>query len=307
MDELAASTLAALKRSATPAEQQLSALNSLKSSIKHQRVAESAQPIVLECIRVSITSKTSSTLVTAGFATLSHFIKRLHLQEQVSAIFAPRGNILPILLEKLGEQKEAQRSAASQCLCDLWSAKPADIDNAIREKAIQGTNARAKETGMQWVAKMHREQNIPFRVFVSPIVECLDHADGAVRECAKAVVVDLFKYVLLLSGVMPSRRRHCEHHFSLPAGDLLSSETCRRLTLTQRLSKQRKGRPEATAGGSQCPQVDCDIYSFTARYTRRRRVDGIDSITTSHLIDIGKTAVASANACRRGPGRCSSR
>ncbi|KAB8337296.1 hypothetical protein FH972_021597 [Carpinus fangiana] len=193
MDELAANLLSQLKRSSAPVESKLALFNQLKSNIKHQRVPESAQGPTLECIRLAIISQISTPLVNTGFSALGHFIKRLSLQDQVSAIFAPRQNIVGVLIEKLGDQKETHRSAASQCLCDLWSAKPDVIEKAIRDGAIGSSHARAKEAGLQWVAKMHADQSMPFRNFVSPMVECLDHQDGTVRDCAKIALVDLFR------------------------------------------------------------------------------------------------------------------
>lgn len=193
MDELAANLLSQLKRSSAPVESKLALFNQLKSNIKHQRVSESAQGPALECIRLAIISQVSTPLVTTGLSALGHFTKRLILQDQVSAIFAPRQNIVGVLLDKLADQKETHRSAASQCLCDLWTAKPEVVEKAIRDGAIGSTHARAKEAGLLWVVKMHNEQGMPFRNFVSPMVECLDHQDGTVRDCAKNALVDLFR------------------------------------------------------------------------------------------------------------------
>lgn len=41
--------------------------------------------------------------------------------------------------------------------------------------------------------QMHDEQQVPFRGFVGPIVECLEDADGTVRDTAKNSLVDLFR------------------------------------------------------------------------------------------------------------------
>lgn len=156
MDELAASLLSTLKRSSAPIEAKISLFNSLKSSIKHQRIPESAQPTTIECIRLTITSQSSLSLVNAGFSALGHLIKRLTIQEQTNALFTSRANLLPLLLEKLGDVREANRIAASQALCDLWPVKQTEVEKVIREGAIQGSNARAKETGMDWVTKVRQ-------------------------------------------------------------------------------------------------------------------------------------------------------
>ena len=154
MDELAQNLLNTLKKSSASIDTKLNLFNSLKSNIKHQRIPESAQATTVECIRLAITSQTSSTLVITGFSTLSHLIKRLTLQDQVIAVFSPRINILSCLVDRLGDPKEYCRAAALQCLCDLWPARPADVEKAVRDGAVLNTNVRAKESGMQWVVKV---------------------------------------------------------------------------------------------------------------------------------------------------------
>lgn len=157
MDELAASVLATLKRSSAPVETKLSLLNSLKSSIKHQRIPESAQLATIECIRTAITAQTSATLVTAGFATLTHLIKRLGIQEETDALFTQRANLLPLLLDKIGDVKEVHRHSASQALTEFWGLRPVEVEKLIRETAIQGSNIRAKETAIEWVTRVGEE------------------------------------------------------------------------------------------------------------------------------------------------------
>ena len=103
MDELAQNVLATFKKASASAESKLTIFNNLKSNIKHQRVPESAQGPTLECVRLAITSQTSSSLVTAGFSTLTHLVKRLSLQEQAHAVFGPRSQIIPALPDRLGD------------------------------------------------------------------------------------------------------------------------------------------------------------------------------------------------------------
>lgn len=193
MDEVANSTLATLKKTSASAEAKIAAVIALKSSIKHQRVPETAQATTLECLRLAITSQVSSSLVATGFSGLSHLVKRLTLQDQTPVLFSQRTNLLGILAEKLGDAKEAHRTAASQLLCDLWPSKTVEVERVIKETAIQGTHVRAKLEGISWVKKMHEEQQLQFKTFVSPIVECLEDADGTVRDAAKNNIVELFR------------------------------------------------------------------------------------------------------------------
>jgi len=212
MEEQAQTLLATLRKSSVPIESKLTAFNNLKSSIKHLRVPEPSQAAIFECIKLAISSQTSPTLVATGFGTLGHLIKRLSLQEQTVIIASQANKLLPILLERLGDARESHRNAASQTFSDLWPYSPADVEKSIREGAIAGHNARAKEMGMLWVVKvsssfhepaqrrlmlsfsqMNQDQGLQFRTFVPFLVACLEDPDGTVRETAKSVIVELFR------------------------------------------------------------------------------------------------------------------
>ncbi|MBE7181314.1 MAG: hypothetical protein INR71_08910, partial [Terriglobus roseus] len=127
------------------------------------------------------------------FSTLGHLIKRLNLQDQGSVIVAQSAKLLPILLERPGDAREANRAAASSTLADLWPLCKEKVETLVRDGAMAGSNARAKETGMKWTVKMQKADGFHFRSFVPYLVAGLEDADGVVRETAKAAVVELFK------------------------------------------------------------------------------------------------------------------
>ena len=154
MEDQAQTLLATLRKSSVPVETKLAAFNNLKSNIKHLRVPEGSQAIIFECIKLAIGAQTSPTLVSTGFSTLGHLIKRLSLQEQTSTIASQTNKLLPILLDRLGDARESHRNAASQTLSDLWPYCHAEVEKTVREGAIAGHIARAKEMGMLWVVKV---------------------------------------------------------------------------------------------------------------------------------------------------------
>jgi CLIP-associating protein 1/2 len=194
MEEQAQGLLATLKKSNVAVDTKVVAFNNLKSSIKHQRVAESCQPVIFECVRLGISSQTTPALVTTAFATLGHLIKRLSLQDQTPTIAAQASKLLPILQDRLGDAREPLRNAASQLFDDLWPYSKAEVERVIREGALGGNSARAKEMAMLWVVKMNRSEGLPFRSFVPSFVSSLEDPDGGVRETAKSCVVELFRY-----------------------------------------------------------------------------------------------------------------
>ncbi|KAF1811639.1 ARM repeat-containing protein [Eremomyces bilateralis CBS 781.70] len=193
MEDQAAALLTALKKSTISVEQKATLFNKLKSDIKHLRVPEPAQATIFECIRIAIGSNTSPQLVSTGFASLGHLIKRLHLQDQDNTIAAQANKLFPLLLERLGDARESHRAAASQTLADIWPYDHADVEHVIKANALQGNNARAKETAMQWVVKMNKTEGLPFRAYVPYLVTALEDADGQVRESAKSAIIELFR------------------------------------------------------------------------------------------------------------------
>ncbi|KAF2998879.1 suppressor of tub2 mutation [Curvularia kusanoi] len=193
MEEQTAALLAALKKQAsTNVDKRLDLFGSLKSSIKHQRVPESCQADILECIRIAMTAQTSAQLVTTGFSTLSHLIKRLVLQKETHILSSHAAQLCPVLLDHLGNAREAHRSAASVLLVELYHYCHTEIDAGIHN-AIGGNNPRAKETAMAWVVKMNKNHGLPFKSYVNQLVANLEDADPEVRNVAKNAVVSLYQ------------------------------------------------------------------------------------------------------------------
>ncbi|KAF1924955.1 protein STU1 [Didymella exigua CBS 183.55] len=193
MEEQTAALLAALKKQAsTNVDRRLDLFGSLKSSIKHQRVPESCQDAILECIRTAIGDKTSAQLVAAGFSTLSHLIKRLALQKETHTMAAHAQLLVPILLDHLGNAREAHRSAASALLVELYPYCHAELDAGVHG-AMAGSNPRAKETAMSWLVTMNQSHGLPFRTYVNQLVANCEDADPDVRTVAKTAIVSLFQ------------------------------------------------------------------------------------------------------------------
>jgi CLIP-associating protein 1/2 len=151
MEEQAQALLATLRKSSTSTETKLATFNKVKSDIKHLRVPEASQATIFECIKLGISSQTSPTLVSTGFSTLGHLIKRLNLQDQTTIIAGQTSKLLPILLDRLGDARESHRNAALQTLTDLWAYNHEAVEKTIKEGALSGNNARAKEMAMLWI------------------------------------------------------------------------------------------------------------------------------------------------------------
>ncbi|KAI9731174.1 MAG: suppressor of tub2 mutation [Cirrosporium novae-zelandiae] len=165
-------------------------LTSLKSEIKHRQVPAVAIPPIFDVVRSAINSR-STTLQASGFSTLSHLIKRLYLQEQADLIAAQGSDTFPILTACLGDAKERVRLQAAQAFTDFWHASPGDVEHYVLSIAMND-NPRAKETSMQWLVKMNKENGVLIKPHIPKVVDCLEDADVGVRETAKATLVELF-------------------------------------------------------------------------------------------------------------------
>lgn len=153
MEEQVATLLAALKKPSTNVDTRLQLFTPVKSYIKHQRVPESCQADTFECIRIAISATTSAALVATGFSTLSHFIKRLQLQDQTSVITSQSGTLLSLLVDRLGDARESHRNAAAQLIADLHPLCAAEVE-AVVHNAMKGNNPRAKEASMPCLVKV---------------------------------------------------------------------------------------------------------------------------------------------------------
>lgn len=225
MDQQAATLLATLRRTSAASDSKLTLLNNLKSDIKHHRVPDNAQSIIFDCLKFAISQQSSSTLATAALTTFSHLIKRLKIQDaEGDAIVAHAPKLLPALLERLGDLRESHRGGAAQVLTEIWPFCAQDVEELIRDDAIAGTHARAKDAGMQWVVRvcasrcfltnkrqlltclcqMNHEASLPFKAFVPHMVVNLEDADGAVRDSAKSALIELFKCVAVSNSAATS-------------------------------------------------------------------------------------------------------
>ena len=190
MDGLAGQALVSIQGAGVPVETKLKYLTDLKAEIKHRHCPEVAVGPLFDVIRLSLATPH---LTDAGFSILGHLTKRLELQDQISLLHTQGAKTYPSLLDRLGDPKDRIRQRAIQALIDFHSVAPADVEQFVRDNGLTGRNPRVKEAGMHWVATIRRDRNMPFRAFVPHIVDCLEDADGSVRQTAQATIIELFR------------------------------------------------------------------------------------------------------------------
>ncbi|KAJ8126102.1 hypothetical protein O1611_g7536 [Lasiodiplodia mahajangana] len=189
-DEQVQGLLAILKKETT-VDAKVQYVTAVKSGIKQHNVPDSCVAPVFEGLRQASASQHAA-LVNAGFTALNHLLTRLSRQEP-KYLHREAKQTLPLIVEKMGDQKDKFRTLAIQAMATMYAHVPADAERFIRNTAMVGKNPRAKEASMQWLLQMHKDHGLQFRSYVPTLMELLEDADGMVRDAAKATVIELFK------------------------------------------------------------------------------------------------------------------
>lgn len=129
-------------------------INNIKSGIKQNNVPEACIIPLFEATRISMSS-THGSIVNAGFSSLNHLLTRLSRQEP-KYVVKEAGRTLPMVIEKMGDQKEKYRQLAAQCLTTFWKAAPLDVERIVKNAGLVGKNSRMKEASMTWIVEVSR-------------------------------------------------------------------------------------------------------------------------------------------------------
>ncbi|KAL2023379.1 hypothetical protein VTK56DRAFT_2736 [Thermocarpiscus australiensis] len=185
------SDLIAILRTDASIDAKVQQITAIKSSIKQQNVPESCIMPLFDALRTASASQ-HAVLVNAGFTALNHLLTRIARQEP-KYLAKEASRTLPLIVERMGDQKEKFRQLAIQSLITLYKVAPLDVERAVRNTAMAGKNPRAKEAGLHWLLQMHQEHGLQFRAYVPTLMELLEDADGMVRDVAKSTVIELFR------------------------------------------------------------------------------------------------------------------
>ena len=145
--------LLTILRSDSTLDAKVQFVTTVKSCIKQHNVPETTVPHLFDGLR-SASSSQHAALVNAGFTALNHLLTRLSRQDpKILAREAAR--TLPLVIEKLGDQKDKYRSLANQALNTLYGVAAADVERFVRNSALTSKNPRAKEAGMAWLLQVN--------------------------------------------------------------------------------------------------------------------------------------------------------
>jgi len=129
-------------------------VNQIKSGIKQHNVPDSCIAPLFEALRTASTSQ-HAVLTNAGFTSLNHLLARLSRQDP-KQLGKEAARTLPLIVEKLGDQKDKFRSLAMQAMVTLYKVAPIDVERSVRNIAMVGKNPRAKEASLQWLLQVLR-------------------------------------------------------------------------------------------------------------------------------------------------------
>ncbi|PLN77592.1 hypothetical protein BDW42DRAFT_196406 [Aspergillus taichungensis] len=222
MEAKAGKSASMMRGRSTPADAQLEELLALKWDIKQRNIVPGALAHMFEAVRSAIAAK-NWTLQNAGFSTLKHLLSRLTIQRMDNQIAFHGRDLCPVLLERLGDQREDIRAKAAEAFTGLWPALRDEVEHNVLKKALEGRNPKSKAMSMTWLANMAQIHDIRFRAYVPNMVACLEYADSGVREAAKLAIVSLFQGASVTAKT-DLRKQLAEHNVRRSiADDLLQS------------------------------------------------------------------------------------
>jgi CLIP-associating protein 1/2 len=144
--------LLAILRTDAAVDAKVQQVNAVKSGIKQHNVPDACVAPLFEALR-SASSAQHAVLINAGFTALNHLLTRLSRQEP-KYLVKESGRTLPLIVEKMGDQKEKFRTIALQCLGTIYKVAPVEVERSVRNTAMVGKNPRAKEASLQWLLQV---------------------------------------------------------------------------------------------------------------------------------------------------------
>lgn len=149
--------LSTLLRSDASLDAKVQFLNNIKSSIKQHNVPDTCIAQLFEALRNASTSQHAN-IVSAGFTALNHLFTRLSRQDP-KWLARETNRTLPVIIDKLGDQKDKYRSLASQALITFYGVNPSEVERMVRTAAMSGKNPRAKEAALHWLLHVRFEES----------------------------------------------------------------------------------------------------------------------------------------------------
>ncbi|KAF3178950.1 suppressor of tub2 mutation [Orbilia oligospora] len=189
-----ANTLLTLIRSNRDDALKVDQLVQAKQKIKHYGIDADATEPTFSAVRIGMSQASNMTLFQHSLSCLGYLVKRCRAND-ATLLKRLSIDLLPLLLDKMGDAKERIREMALSPVVDIWTVAPVETERAIRENGLTSKNSRLKESSLEWLVRVHALYGgqLSIKPYTSLLVRLLEDASDGVREKAKHVVVDLFK------------------------------------------------------------------------------------------------------------------
>lgn len=171
-------------------------VTAVKTGIKHFEVPPTCVAELFEALRYA-SGRPQAVLAYAGLTSLNHLLTRVSRQipKYMKNHPVEAKETLQLLGGKMGDQNQKFRALAVQSMSTMYTVVPDDTSEHVRVSVMgaKNSNAKAKESSMQWLLQMASEKNFLFSTFIPSLMKLIDDADPGVRTPAKQTFIDLYK------------------------------------------------------------------------------------------------------------------
>ncbi|CAN6617859.1 hypothetical protein TRVA0_007S00936 [Trichomonascus vanleenenianus] len=190
------------------AEDKLMAVSQLKREVKQQNIDLGYAIGYFEALELAVGSSDQA-LSATGFSCLCSLIKRITLQD-ASVLKGAAHIALPILVEKLGDDKASVRTSARKTFDGFWMACPEESEEALRERSLVHPNPTVRFESLQMLLSRVQLQSskFAFRPFTPIVAQLLLDDDDRVQSAAAELLEFFFKSAKHVAKVDLQRTMH---------------------------------------------------------------------------------------------------
>ncbi|KAF3903120.1 hypothetical protein ABW21_db0205064 [Orbilia brochopaga] len=123
-----------------------------KQKIKHYGIEPNATETAFTAVRIGMSQASNMTLFQHSLSCLGYLIKRCRVND-ANLLKRLSVDLLPLLLDKMGDAKDRIREMALAPVVDIWTVAPVETERFIREIGLTSKNSRLKESSLEWLVR----------------------------------------------------------------------------------------------------------------------------------------------------------
>ncbi|KTW30610.1 hypothetical protein T552_00326 [Pneumocystis carinii B80] len=256
----------------TDNERKMEMIMGIKRFIKRNDVDLEAVSLLFDGLRMGLIC-TNPYVAMNSLTCTNHLIKRVSLQE-ITRLKGPGVMVLPLLIERLGDNKEKVKDVAQNALIELWRGIPIEVERSIKDLGFSSKNWRTREQSLYWLEKIYESQtSFSFRSFTPFMIKMLEDANDSVRDAAKIVIIKLFK--------------NSPNYAKADLKRELNQQNIRKQLVTYILDNlQFQGDTDfASSRGSECA-YDNDGASVSARKVNNESIASLSNLSSNYISNL---------------------